>query len=222
MKENVLVREAYNDDAELIMISKDDIEKVVYFGDANNIFKAEREFTEQELASINTRFEIIKENEDNELNELMDYEIVAEIVKDLNIKNEINDISEVEVLGDKDPAIITVDGNLTQCLLSDCSFDYSYEYWDGSNWRRMYLEEIDEDTVSFDKVEWISLDEFDGNNLCFKSSFNHAKVAKLGDKWLIKKYSDFQGSHEYVTVIESKEELESWFDENEVDMPEGL
>jgi hypothetical protein len=222
MKENVLVRELNNDDAELIMIARDDIEKVVCFGDANNIFKSAREFTEQELTSINDKYRAIKEDEDDELNELMDYEIVTEIVKELKIENEIHDISEVEVLADKDYAIITADGNLTQCLLSDCTFDYSYSYWDGSNWVRMWIEEPDEDTISFDNVEWISLDEFDGNNLCFKSSFNHAKVAKLGDKWLIKKHNDFEGTHEYVTVLESRQELESWFEENETDIPDEI
>ncbi|MDD5589427.1 MAG: hypothetical protein PHP92_05205 [Candidatus Nanoarchaeia archaeon] len=208
------------------MIESNDIEKVVQFNNDINTFKLESELNDKDLEIVNHELVSIKNDEEHEMNDCMDYEIVNYVFEKLGIKNEAFDISEIEVVYDDEEVIIayTGNGNIELDTLDNYDYSYSYQYWDGHNWVRTYIEEIDDDTIDFDDedVDFISLDEWDGSNWNFKSQASHASVSKLADKWLLKEWSQYQGTETTVTVIETEEELKEWFEENETALPEGI
>jgi hypothetical protein len=226
LKKYVLVKELNSDVEWFVMIESKDIEKVVIFSNDRDNFKLEYWLEGKELERVENELFAIRNNEDHEMNGCLNYEIVNYIFEKIGIENEAFDISEIEIIDNKEEVIIAYTGNgsIELDTLDNYNYDYSYQYWNGSNWIRTYIEEIDDYTIDFDDkdVDFISLDEWDGSNWNFRSNAHHASVSKLADKWLIKEWSQYQGTETTVTIMQTKEELEKWFEENETKIPKEI
>jgi hypothetical protein len=229
LKENVLVRPIHSDDNDFIWISKNNLEKVVYFGYTNDIVSIEKELSKEELELVNNEWSIIQADEDHDYLTNLPYEKLDYIFKKLKMSNEAHDIDDCMVLEyadcTYDKVLLTVDwysledNRITQSYLSDCESQLAFSHWDGHNWHKIDIEDIDEDTIDFDddEIEWISLDIWDGRNWAFQGNYCHGRIAKYNDIWLFNHWCDYQGQHNWITPIYSKEELEDFFAENGLD-----
>lgn len=211
-----------NDDMEgkYILVESTEVEKVIGFYDDSSTCRIEKELSEKELEDLQNWYVDKLDNE--ELEDMQVYEFVNEFFEEKNIDNHASDIDEVEEYRDQD--VLYLNNGVQQCNLNDYEYEYSYSYWDGSNWKRLWLEEIDED-LSFNEgdISWTSLDNWDGRNWSFGGNACHAEVGKWGEKYLIKDWSQYQGTHTYITILEDREELEDWLKQNGVEeTPEGI
>ena len=106
--------------------------------------------------------------------------------------------------------------------LQDCEAIPLYEYHDGSNWEEIWRwDDISETIVVYNDQKGASLDRWDGSNWYYRNNFNHASIypvveidgeAVEGGKYLLKEWSQYQGSIPTGRIIDAaeKEELESW------------
>lgn len=100
--------------------------------------------------------------------------------------------------------------------LLDCEGSSCYEYWDGGNWRKSWIEERDIDEVEVEEAPE-SLDTWDGSNLCYRQRFVHGRLYRIltidGEKperslWLLYEYSDYQGSVPWGRIVDAAERYE--------------
>lgn len=100
--------------------------------------------------------------------------------------------------------------------LLDCDAHPVYEYWDGGNWRKSWIEERDIDEVEVEEAPE-SLDTWDGSNLCYRQRFVHGRLYRIltidGEKperslWLLYEYSDYQGSVPWGRIVDATERYE--------------
>ena len=101
-------------------------------------------------------------------------------------------------------------------LISDMETEPVYIYWDGSNWKCVWLPEPDAIIeVEEGEEEPYSLDTWDGNNYTYGGVGCHAEYYHIdrldgepvGDKYLLRYWSQWQGAQPSGKIV-SSEELE--------------
>ena len=109
-------------------------------------------------------------------------------------------------------------GNLEDKMnLKDLEEIDIYEWHDGSNWKIEWLDgengwqevcEYDDEELNF-----IDIDEHDGNDFYTGNKFYHVKIAKMEDgNYITDEYSQWQGSHPSGQLLEGKEELKTYLE----------
>lgn len=107
-------------------------------------------------------------------------------------------------------------------LLSECETHPSYQWWDGSNWRREWPEDATEVVV---EVPPVNLDTCDQRgNWRFRRQWQHGKLYTVltidgelaNGKYLLVISSDYQGSHDVARLVDSEEERLALYKEGEV------
>ena len=99
-------------------------------------------------------------------------------------------------------------------LISEMETLPLYLYWDGSNWKHIWLPEPDS-VIEVDVEEMASLDTWDGNNCTYGGVGCHAEYYKIfridgepvEDKYLLRHWSQWEGVEPSGEII-SSEELE--------------
>ena len=154
MKKYQMVNISNDDNGELLLIESTEVEKVINFYDERSTCKVKDSLSDEGLQKLNDFYSIKKANDELSYHET--YEIVNEFFEENDIDDTATNIQDAEEYTNQDILYIH-DGKFEQGNLIDYDFCYSYEYWDGSNHKRLWLEDIDED-LSFDEneIEWIS------------------------------------------------------------------
>ncbi|MBU3188726.1 hypothetical protein K9O30_06070 [Clostridium bowmanii] len=114
--------------------------------------------------------------------------------------------------------LVTIDGNLEDKMNSNLFIEIEiYEWHDGSNWNTEILDgcngwqeicEYDNDEINF-----INIDEFDGNEFCTCNKCNHVKIGKMKDgNYVTDEYSQFLGSHSCGRLLEGDDALKEYLE----------
>lgn len=220
MKKFQFVKVENNDmeDNKYLLIESELIEKTINFTGDSITCKIDKELTDAELEKLQNWY--IEKLDNDELDTIM-YEYINDYFKVNNINNKATDIKEVEEYC-KQP-VLYLNSGIYQDNLNYYDWQYTYTYWDGHNWKTLWLDDINEDEGYNDgDVAWVSLDEWNGRNHSFGGMASHAEVGKWGEKYLIKEWTQYQGDHTYITILENRECLENWFEERETEIPEGI
>lgn len=97
--------------------------------------------------------------------------------------------------------------------LLDCEGSSCYEYWDGSNWRKVWIEQGDITEVEVEDTP-DDLDSYHDGNHYYKRSFRHGRIYRVlavdGEKpaestWLLREYTDYQDSIPGGRLIDASE-----------------
>lgn len=112
------------------------------------------------------------------LKEIDDYDELEDIFDDIGI--------EYEMLPDTaaDENIICYDYHERNIFnLTDSNFDSVYEYWDGSNHKRVWLDDANPSQKIVYSDDYIDLDQHDGSNFYFRTRFNHGRIHRLIERF---------------------------------------
>jgi hypothetical protein len=213
LKTNIVVTsEQLPEEANCILLKKEDIKKAVYFGDCNDTFKLKDELSEIEVNIINEIYLLIIDNEYQTNTSSID--IINKIFDLLGLDNECTYVDYYEEINDNEETYILYDNNgLEYCCLSTYDSDYIYTYWDGHNHKTLELNDIDEDNINFNDndITWVNIETWDGNNWKWQSRFNHARIGKWKNTYLLKEWDQYQGTH---THIEEISNIDTWIEDN--------
>lgn len=116
-------------------------------------------------------------------------------------------------------ALGTTWGNLEDKMnLNLLEEDEIYDWHDGSNWKTEILDgdngwqeicEYDDDEINF-----INLDEYDGNDFYTCNKFYHVKIGKMKDgNYITDEYSQWQGSHSCGKLLKGDDALKEYLEE---------
>lgn len=96
----------------------------------------------------------------------------------------------------------------------DCISVPVYQYWDGANWREIWLEEVDLTEVVVEEDSSESLDRWDGQNWSFGGRFAHADLHKVvsidgesvhEEKYLLTTWTQWQGDIPHGRIVSAEE-----------------
>lgn len=101
--------------------------------------------------------------------------------------------------------------------LTDCATIKVYEWWDGSNWQTLVLDENTSETEIVISEAYVDLDEWDGRNYVTGGMGEHQRIYKViemdgenvrdKDIFLLNKWSQWEGSHETGEILEGLDEV---------------
>lgn len=110
-------------------------------------------------------------------------------------------------------------------ILSECSTEKTYTWWDGSNWIREWPEASNEMLEVVTETTFEDLDSYDRNgNKYFRRQWQHGKLYKVlsidgndqEDTYLLVISSQYQGSKDVARLIDADERLNLVVDPEEV------
>ena len=197
MKEKLIINiGGYEGDAGYL-IDPDEVENVVSFIDYS-------------VATINTDVSNIEK-----LNELIkqsntkleDYEDLEEFLENNGFELEVKQIADVSIQKEQ----LCFDFQEQKFFnLADCETEKSYQYWDGSNYKRIW---IDNETNVKMTDNRICLDEWNGNNSITGGTGLHQYVYKaievdceeVEDTYVVVYNSQWQGSHDMAEIMTIEE-----------------
>lgn len=101
--------------------------------------------------------------------------------------------------------------------LTDCATIKAHEWWNGSNWQTLVLDENTSETELVITESYVDLDEWDGRNHVTGGMGEHQRIYKVlemdgenvqdKDIFLLNKWSQWEGSHETGEILEGLDEV---------------
>jgi hypothetical protein len=192
--------------SESYLINESDIEESVTLHDMTvfDIDDCSEKFTPELLAMIQSDLDL-------EVFEWYDLDSYLDKYHDISI----DQLNSIEVC--RSCKVLTCrEGTVEVEDLADWNTDYTFNYWDGSNWRFRYIES-NYDTFEDDDCDWKTLDEWNGNNFQFHNTGLHCKICKhpdLSDMYMIHEYSQYQDYLDTLHVV-TLQELEKFLKETD-------
>jgi len=208
LKDNVAVKLTYDENG-LVLIKKDEIEKISQFA-RNDGFKLDYPLSSSQLALINEEFDLWNEN--------IGSDDINKFFKTYKIKNCAVDLATYEIIEDRPLLLFCNDREFIQDNLNTLDYEYTFNFWDGSNYKRYFIEDITDDTITwFDgDIKWGCLDYYHNGIWSFQVSGNHAYCGKLDNNWIIKETSKLRSFMTSITVLENDAQLKAWFEEHNI------
>lgn len=206
----VLANTKYEDRPTLYLLFSE-LEKAVSLDTQNNC-KLSRELSAKEMIKLQESYVNILENEDFNI---CFYELINLCLKNREIKDcEAYNVDSIEILEENEDSYVLYDNNseLSQDKLSDYEYDYSYNFWTGNNYKRLFIEDPNNSVKIPVDSNWINLDSWNGSNRCFEENHCHGRLLKHNGKWYIRTYDDYQGTLE---EIEKIKDIDIWLEDNE-------
>lgn len=203
-----LVEDMYNDQELRMLVPSEEISQVYYFGD-DCVYKVKSpcDLTPDELKALRDEYDIMSA---------------------LSLRfPEVESVTEYDFKNDGWCYIFPYEGKGACYPATDLETSGLYQWWDGANWRNVWIYEgISSYEIETSDDEF-TLDTWDGYNWCTGGTFNHERLVKIGvfdgepveDQWLHIVESDYEDQHtrgevltqleaeEYVSHLPNKEEV---------------